>query len=161
MADLQRVTADDLADYILAKCGPVSHLKLHKLLYYVEAWHLALFEKAILNEDFEAWLHGPVVRRIFARFRNRGILAFDDVPVPDAQLAEIIAKVERQLSPDQVDLIADVLGEYGNKSGYHLECLTHSEQPWIDARKGVAPGEASSNKISKETMRNFYAQRIA
>jgi uncharacterized phage-associated protein len=59
-----------------------------------------------------------------------------------------------------VEMISDVLAEYGDKSPYHLECLTHSEKPWLEARRGVADGEASSNPICKETTKRFYQSRL-
>ena len=43
-------------------------LKLHKLLYYVQAWSLAYGNGRVFEEDFQAWVHGPVSRQIFDRF---------------------------------------------------------------------------------------------
>lgn len=34
-----------LSDYILKHYGPMSHLKLQKLLFYCDAYHLAYFDK--------------------------------------------------------------------------------------------------------------------
>ncbi len=39
---------------------------------------------------------------------------------------------ETKILEDQFDLIKDVLEEYGDKSGYHLENLSHSQLPWIE-----------------------------
>ena len=47
----------------------------------------------------------------------------------------------------------DVLDEYGDKTGYYLETLTHSEEPWRIARR--------RNKcIDKNTMKQFYSSRL-
>lgn len=34
-----------LSDYILKHYGPMSHLKLQRLLFYCDAYHLACFDK--------------------------------------------------------------------------------------------------------------------
>lgn len=161
MSDFNRISSSLLADYILSKLENVSHLKLQKLLYYVDAWHLAVLDEALVNEDFEAWLHGPVVRSVYARFKAQGGFMYDSIYIDPQQKAAAIQNIEAGLHRDQMELISDVLSEYGDKSDYHLECLTHSEEPWIEARKGVEAGEASQNRLSKETMKRYYAQLLA
>ncbi len=42
----------------------ISNLKLQKLLYYAQGFHLALYDKLLFSEDIEAWQHGPVVRDV-------------------------------------------------------------------------------------------------
>ena len=73
----------------------------------------------------------------------------------------ITARVEKKLQKGQIELIDDVLEEYGTKTGYHLECLTHSEDPWKEARGDLPPDEKSSARITKTAMRKFYAARLA
>jgi uncharacterized phage-associated protein len=60
LKNLGKVNAQILADYILQKYGSMSHLKLQKLLYYCESYHLAYFDDILIPEEFEAWVHGPV-----------------------------------------------------------------------------------------------------
>lgn len=40
--------------YIASKLGPSSHLKIQKLLYYIQWYHLAYFDKEIISDDFQA-----------------------------------------------------------------------------------------------------------
>jgi uncharacterized phage-associated protein len=47
----------DLAEFILSKINPASHLKIQKMLYYVSGFHLAYFNQDLISDDFEAWLH--------------------------------------------------------------------------------------------------------
>ena len=54
----EKIDSVILAEYILFKCGKMSHLKLQKLLYYVQAFHLAYFDSPLVDDEFEAWLHG-------------------------------------------------------------------------------------------------------
>lgn len=161
MANFKKVKVTDLADYVIAKLNGVSHLKLHKLIYYIEAWHLAVLDSSVIDEEFEAWLHGPAIRSLFGHFRGRGFFIYDTIQLDTKKAAEVISSMESQLSKEQIELLSDVLAEYGDKSAYHLECLTHSESPWIEARKGVPDGEASQNIISKKTIKKFYESQLS
>jgi uncharacterized phage-associated protein len=160
MPHFNRINPCDLADYVIAKLPDISSLKLQKLLYYIESWHLAILEESLIDSEFEAWLHGPVIRSVFAKYKSKGYFLYDPIPNNQTVASDIVQKMESNLLPDQIELISDVLSEYGSKSDYHLECLTHSEKPWIEARKGVEPGEASTNKLSTETIKQFYKQRL-
>jgi len=158
MGNFVKITSSELSYYVLHKLGGISHLKLQKILYYIEAWHLTVLEESLINDDFEAWLHGPVIRSVYASFVGKSCNMYDTLTFDQTKATTTALEVESRLHKSQNELIADVLSEYGNKSDYHLECLTHSEEPWIEARKGVPSGEASRNKISKETMKHYYAQ---
>jgi uncharacterized phage-associated protein len=157
---LPKFKALDFARYILARCGPMSHLKLQKLLYYVEAWHLAFFEESIIDEDFKAWLHGPVCVPVWHELKKHSVLN-GGIKVKDHATARVRKAVEDELTDEQKELIGDVLAEYGNKTAYHLECLTHAEQPWIQARGNTPSDEASSARISKPVMKKFYQSRLS
>lgn len=157
--EFPQITAEELADYVLAKNGQMSHLKLQKLLYYIQAWHLAMYGNPIFEEDFKAWVHGPVCLSVWHAAKNLAVL-HGEIAVKESEKDRVIAKVEKKLSKDQLALIGDVLGEYGGKSAHYLECLTHAELPWIEARSGIPDDQPSSNKIRKETMRKFYRSRL-
>ena len=50
--------------------GGISNLKLQKLLYYAQAWHLALYGEPLFRDRIEAWVHGPVVPPVFGAFKH-------------------------------------------------------------------------------------------
>ena len=66
--NLGKIDAQLMADFILKNFGAMSHLKLQKLLYYAEAYHLAYFEESLIKQEFEAWSHGPVCREVFDHY---------------------------------------------------------------------------------------------
>lgn len=39
--------------------------------------------------------------------------------------------------------------------------MTHSEEPWNEARKGLSPIERSDKKISAEVIYSYYTKRLA
>jgi uncharacterized phage-associated protein len=50
----------------------ISNLKLQKLVYYTQAWHLALHDLPLFDEDFEAWVHGPVIPDLYHTYKHFG-----------------------------------------------------------------------------------------
>jgi uncharacterized phage-associated protein len=46
------VTIFDVARHILDRLGPMEAEKLHCLLYYCQAWHLAFHGKPLFDSDF-------------------------------------------------------------------------------------------------------------
>lgn len=148
-----KTTAHDLADYILwsshASGSFISNLKLQKLLYYVQAWHLAVFERPLFDEKFEAWVHGPVIPDVYRRFSTYKWRNID----------EEVARP--RLTPGTVSFVEEVLEEYGPLDARRLEYLAHREEPWIEARGDIAPDEACRAEISEETMKSFYRSRLS
>src|SRR5579871_6332042 len=75
------------ADYIIYKTAEdgraLNLLKLQKLAYYVQAWHLAINRAPLFAGSFEAWVHGPVNRELYDRFRDShelyGAVTIEDV----------------------------------------------------------------------------------
>jgi len=145
-------TINDVADYIIWRSHEagdvVTHLKLQKLLYYVQAWHLAIKGEALFDGEFEAWVHGPVNPAIYRRFRY---LKWSPI---DEDIAE------PNLPQGAKDHIDEVLGVYSDLSAYQLELLAHREAPWIEARIGLVPDENSSNIIRAATMQGFYGSQL-
>lgn len=154
---IEQLTTTLLADYILFNYGPMSHLKLQKLLYYCEGYHLAYFEKSIIETEFEAWVHGPVSPIIYHEFKGSSILYSDIAFEGDYNPNEI---VEETITSDQLGLLSDVLQELSKWTGFQLENSTHQEFPWLEARKGYSPGEICDVNISKESMMNYYKKDL-
>src|SRR5947209_5672014 len=50
----------------------ISPLKLQKLIYFANGWHLALRNDPLVNERFEAWQYGPVLRDLYLEFKLYG-----------------------------------------------------------------------------------------
>lgn len=148
-----------ITHYVNQKGDSVSHKKLQKLLYYVDAWHLVNFNYPIVDEDFEAWVHGPVIPSLYQQLKEFG---FNDLKVineeydtVDEEIHAII--IENNLSEDQVDFINSVLNKYGGLSSFDLELLSHSEAPWIEARNGYEPHQSCKVVIPKQRMHEFYS----
>ena len=142
-------TSLDVAAYILAKKGPMTTIKLQKLVYYSQAWSLVWDEKPLFRDKIEAWASGPVARKLYAA--HKGKYDVRRIPGGDA----------RKLKNFQKDSVDAVLNYYGGKPSQWLVDLTHQERPWREARVGLKPGERGQNVITHETMADYYSGLIS
>lgn len=135
----------DVAAYILHKKGPMTAMKLQKLVYYSQAWSLVWDEAPLFPERIEAWANGPVSPDLYEKHKGKFRLADGD-----------IAGNLKALKKAQVETIDAVLRFYGDESAQSLSKQTHEEAPWRDARKGVPDGVRSNAEITHAAMDEFY-----
>lgn len=137
----------DVASYIIG-WRAMSAMKLQKLVYYSQAWHLAEHEKPLFREQIEAWANGPVVRELYEH--HRGDYTVVHWPWGD----------KRKLSETACASIEWVLSAYGNKDAQWLSDETHAERPWQEARRGLPEGARSNAAISPAAMREYYREQL-
>ena len=116
-----------------------------KLCYYAQAWALVWDDEPLFEEEFEAWANGPVCRELFNKTKGKYFAAVEDE-----------SGGEGNLTDNQIDTINRVLKHYGNHDAQWLSQLTHMEDPWRNARKGIPMGAECSNIITKESMAMYY-----
>lgn len=150
----------NVADYIIVKLveGGVSLsvLKLQKLLFYVQAWSLAFGRGRAFIGDFQAWIHGPVNRDMYDRFKVTHSL-YSDVLLSDVTnntASENISAAGRLH-------IDEVIESYGLLTGTQLEAMTHAEKPWASARLGLRASERCEKIIDETLMTDFYKAQLA
>jgi len=138
--------AKTVADYFLCRSRDfgdyLTNLKLQKLLYYAQAWNLALHDEPLFKDKIEAWIHGPVVASVYGQFKSfRWNPITENVPRP--QLVEAA-------------LLDEILEKYGRFSALDLERMTHSETPWKTARAGLPPDVNCRREIGVNDMRVYF-----
>mgnify|MGYP005853189457 CR=1 FL=1 len=142
---VNKTTVFDVAAYVLNKIGTLTTMKLHKLVYYCQAWSLVWDEQPLFEERIEAWANGPVVRDLFSYHKGQYYIGGVDLGNP------------KVLSDMQKETIDSVLNFYGDKSAQWLIELTHMEDPWKNARIGLALTERGDQEISHESMAEYYS----
>jgi uncharacterized phage-associated protein len=136
--------AGEVAKYII-KSLPVDNLKLQKLLYYSQAVHLVLNNKApLFPEAIEAWDYGPVVPPVYREYKPYG---FDTLPPVDDPV---------NLSLNEIQAVDMTLSCFGEMSGPALINQTHFEDPWKNACRPGWPGAV----ITPDSMYNFFRKNL-
>lgn len=144
-------TANGIADYLLwfaKEHGDLlTPLKLQKLMFYADAWHMVMNEgQELIGEPFEAWVHGPVHRGTYNRF---SVHRWNAIPC-EAEKPD--------LPPGLEQFLRDVYTVFGGFSAYELEQLTHQEAPWKAARGNLPPDASCTATIDKALTYSFYTE---
>ncbi len=147
--DPPKIRVFDVAAYILKKKETMTTMKLQKLIYYSQAWSLVWDEKPLFEEKIEAWANGPVVRNLFDY--HRGMYEISEMPIGNPRL----------LDQNQQETVDAVLEYYGHRSAQWLIDLSHMEDPWIHARKGLPPLERGNRVIPLDAMAHYYSSLSA
>lgn len=126
-------------------------LRLQKLLYYCQGWHLAETGRPLFPERIEAWATGPVVPDVFAAFEPWGCRAieFQEVEAPE------------NLTDDEVEFICRIWEGYKEFSSTGLRAMTNDEAPWRTARKGCGAISTCSVEIAHAALADFFAPLLA
>lgn len=142
------VSVFDVAKYILQKTGQLTTMKLQKLVYYSQAWHLVWEEEPLFHEKIEAWANGPVVPELFAIHRGQFYINENNISAGDVS----------RLSSKETSTIDVIIDHYNPYSSGMLSDLTHSETPWkaARARAGVDPDDRCSEEILLSEMAEYY-----
>ena len=124
MANVEDV-AQIIINYMNAEEEPcISNMVLNKLLYFAQGHCLAETGKPLFNDDFEAWEYGPVIPKIYHKYKICGknnILSNDYV------------EEESILNDEQLDLLERVLEKYSMYSPTKLVYMTHEQgTPWAN-----------------------------
>lgn len=136
--------------YIFEKIQEITPLALQKMLYYCQGIYMAIYQKPLFEEDCIAWVHGPVYESVYSMFKTFKYNPIDDVRfVVFKECFQKLNENERMV----IDMVTDTFGMY---SGKVLEKITHTEEPWKEARKGYFPMELSNVVIDKKTIQNYF-----
>lgn len=124
----------DVANYFLAQQDEsagdlISNLKLQKLVYYAQGFHLALYDRPLFPEAIAAWTHGPVVPELYEYYQKSGNGA---IPCP----TEIDFT---RYDEETRSLLDEVYSVFGQFSAWKLRNLTQAEYPWQAASSTRSP----------------------
>lgn len=163
------MSAVDCSLYLLSffdsKGDTVTNRKLQKLLYFINAWHLAYFDEPLIKEEPEAWPFGPVFTSSHNEYKQ---FEFNNISIsdlykdydddPEKFIQSLIKKTK--LEPIQVELIRAVLLKYGSFVALDLELISNNDPPWLNARKGLKEFENRSIPITHESVLETYKQLL-
>lgn len=124
----------------------ITNLKLLKLVYYAQAWSMVFRGQPLFDEKVQAWVNGPATYSVWKEYER-----YEKNSIPEKPVLP-----EDAFQADELDVLNIVWDVYGELSASKLWKLSHSEDPWVNARQGLGSNEPSQNLISLEDMRRYY-----
>lgn len=139
------VSASDVARYLLLQQDQdegdlISNLKLQKLLFYSQGYHLAIFDKPLFKEQIKAWDHGPVVPQVYHEYKEFGAHAID---LPEGFDSSLLTQEER-------GFLDEVYRVFGQFSAWKLRDMTHDDAPYKETPKGGIITHSSMKQYFKK-----------
>lgn len=147
----EKVTAMTLANYVLKRAEgkePVTNLKLQKILYYVQGYFLARFDRPLFPDEIQAWKFGPVVPSVYYEFSSYG-------PDELKETEDTSSTMESSCTLEEIALINCVIDQKLVLKASELVDDTHKEAPWLNATSGghvIRPNTV----ISIDSMKEYF-----
>ena len=118
---------------------PMTNLRLQKLLYFAQGWHLSRYGRPLFEEELLKWPYGPVVKSVYQMYNSNGNKS---ISTEESLNADAFTQAE-------YSLLLDVVREYDQFATSRLVDMTHEGgTPWDRANpQGV---------ISKESIRDYF-----
>lgn len=145
-----------LSKYILKKSGKMNAIKLQKTMFFVEAFHLAIFNKSLVGENFEAWVNGPVLRSVYNEYKSQSKASYI-ISVPEFDETSFWRQFENPKQLYTIDKVIEYLNRFDSRS---LSESSHRHLPWKEAREGLTANEKSDDPISKDLIRKYYRKLL-
>ena len=139
--DVQEIAKKIIAKTDTEHGDTISNLKLQKMLYYMQGFHLAFFGTPLFEEEIKAWQYGPVVPSVYEAYKRYESKAID---LPEGPII--------QLTEDEEAVFDNVYDEYNQFSAVALMKMTHEESPWRSTE--------ISQVINKEKIKVFFKTQI-
>jgi len=140
----------DLAEYILAKLGPMTATRLQKLIYYCQAWNLVWTESTLFTDKIEAWRNGPIVPALYEMYKGHWKVYANFFYEKHPE------KLPLDLAQSEKDIVDCVLEFYGEKDTHWLEQLVHMEEPWKLAKPKCHNPDHIMSEITPCSISEYY-----
>ena len=137
----------------------IDQMKLQKLVFYAQAWHLALKGTELFGEDIHAWEWGPVVPEIYYQTRKYGR---QNVEQPILSMnADGKWEAPQVKDESERELIQNVWDAHKRLSGIQLSNATHATgEPWTIVRDGLGGDLSSKPRISPEIIEAVFKKKL-
>ena len=150
---MKKISPEELAKYVIkVHSRPeewefITNLKLQKILYYIQWFHLAFFDEPFFDEDIYARQYWPVVKSVYNNYKDKWSSGITELYEDD--------DFTKLISTDQQNLVSSVWDNYWQYSAFKLVEMTHDEFPWKNAIK-----DWIDSIITKESLKTFFKTQL-
>ena len=143
-------SAVDMAAAIVTARPGLDQMQLHKLLYLVQAAHLAWFDDPAFDERIEAWTYGPMIKGVAGLYQDYGRRAITRPEKGDPE----------RISKRTAYIIDRLVAAYSDHTGPELSAVTKAAgSPWQQTRGPLPPDAPSSDKIPLALIKSYHHRR--
>jgi uncharacterized phage-associated protein len=155
MAEPKLFSALEVAHYFLDFANEmgrsVNLVKLQYLVYYAQAWHLAMHDRALFADAIYADASRPVISPVIMALREAYAGFGGDV---------IVAAVQVNFSPEMAAYLHAIVREYFDLEVTELAQSLTSEAPWQQAMQAASQGTDELIPIATDWLRDYYQMQL-
>lgn len=109
----------------------LTHMAIHKVMYYAHGWQLAATGVPLVAQEFQAWRDGPVQRPVWDCFKSFGSRPVTARATKLDLVTRETVEVTAPISADELTLLSQVVTGYGQIDARELSAMTHERGgPW-------------------------------
>lgn len=137
---------------------PLTQMSVLKLIYFAHGWYLAAQDRPLIEQDFEAWQHGPVVKVVRDEFKT-----FEDRPITArAYKRDVVSgrrlEVSARLAEADAVFVKGVFDAYHVFDAWQLSALTHEKgSPWDRVWNASEPFGRLALRLRNADIRDHFA----
>lgn len=140
----------------------LTHMHLQKYVFLAHGWTLAVSGRPLIEEAFEAWDYGPVVRKLYNALRIYGpgeVIRFIRYGDDTISRQDDAGEAFEILDETESAVIDRVWASYKGFEAFQLSALTHAERsPWDMTFAG---GVGRSRFINNDVIGDYFANLAA
>lgn len=152
----------------------LTHLKIQKMLYFAQGWHLAYFDMPLFVDPIEAWKFGPVVTSVYYAVSSRR-----DEVISDQIMGYVVQGMDYLLGTPQMsfrdeemqEFMQSIWDSYSKEEAWKLVSISHAKgSPWDKVSNLFRNNEVIVNAghrehlnlvIPVELMRSYFKSLLA
>ena len=152
-----RAVANLILDLASLRKVKITQMQLLKILYFCNGWYLAANGTRLVDQDFQAWKYGPVIKIIADEFKRFG----RDPITTRAERFDIftgeILPVHPVSKKGDVDFIENIFEAYHIHDGWKLSEMTHERgSPWDRVWNSDRPIGRLGLRINEDDIKEHF-----
>lgn len=120
-----------------------ANTKINKLIYFSNLMYYCIRNKLLIEEEFEKWDNGPVVRKVYEEYRYNNL----------SQNIKDIIKIESYLKLKVLNIVNFI---YSNKSAKELSLETHKHSIWKNIKRNEKIKISNITSREKQEIIDMY-----
>lgn len=144
----------DLSDQLQLR---LTHMAVHKIMYYAHGWHLAKYDTSFIEQDFEAWKDGPVQRLVWEALKISGSSPVDRRATQFDLVTRHTWEVRQEVKNEQLTFLREIVRGYGTVHAFELSEMTHERDgPWDRVWNAPAGQISIGMRIPNSSIRAYF-----
>lgn len=140
---------DYVLEYVSKRNRTINVFKLNSLLYIMQASYLHYYNRPLFDEDFEAWMSGPILPSVWKKYKRFGGCSI------------ISGDFQYNIKSKDMAFLNEIIDIFGECSETSLSDMMVSQKAYTDAFKLRIPNCSIMPVIEKDAIKTSFSEFLA